>query len=244
MAKTATEAKKQKGDDVLEPLAVPPRLVDATKIFEAAHTVRGAEARVASKIVRLRSMCGSERRWERGCRERWCMGGTSSLRGRRIAWSVLCHFIRVSFSVRVCSRINVRWFLCLADLFGSFLSWRIFVVGDVRVARSVVVGPTRPVAEGRMRRSVDCMQLLSQDIHWIIGMWIRCVSVRSTELVNEMEGGVVQGRTLVFWGCGVFENSAGMFATILMALRCEVRLTTSFIAQHHREHGKTKPGVA
>ena len=86
-----------------------------------------------------------------------------------------------------------------------------------------------------MRRSVDRMQLLSQDIHWIVGMWIRCVSVRSTEQMNEIEGGVVQGRTLVFCGCGIFENSAGMYATILMALRCEVRLTTSFIAQHHRK---------
>ena len=125
--------------------------------------------------------------------------------------------------------------LCLADLFGSFVSRRIFVVGDVRVARSVVVGPTRPVAEGRMRRSVDRMQLLSQDIFWIIGISIRCVSVRSTEQMNEIEGDVVQGRTLVLCGCGIFENSAGMYATILMALRCEVRLTTSFIVQHHRE---------
>ena len=52
--------------------------------------------------------------------------------------------------------------LCLAVLFGSFVSRRIFVVGDVPVARSVVVGPTRPVAEGRMRRSNDRTQLLSQ----------------------------------------------------------------------------------
>ena len=149
MAKTATEPKKQKGDDVLDPLAVPPRLVDTTQLFEAAHTARGAEARVASKIVSLRSMCGSESRWSRGCRERCCMGGINGLRGRRIAWSVSHHFLRVSFSVRVCSRINVRCFLCLADLFGSFVSRRIFVVGDARVARSVVVGPTRPVGGGQ-----------------------------------------------------------------------------------------------
>ena len=77
------------------------------------------------------------------------MGGINGLHGRRIAWSVSHHFLRVSLSVRVCSKIYVRCFLCLADLFGSFVSRRIFVVGDMHVARSVVVGPTRPVGGGQ-----------------------------------------------------------------------------------------------
>ena len=60
-----------------------------------------------------------------------------------------------------------------------------------------------------MRRSVDRMQLLSQDVHWIIGISMRCVSVRSTEQVNEIEGDVVQGRTLVFWWKQHFRELGG-----------------------------------
>ena len=50
-------------------------------------------------------------------------------------------------------------------MLGRFFSPRRKGVGFVRVARGVVVGQTRSVAQGRRMRSVGRTHLLSQNIH-------------------------------------------------------------------------------